>query len=229
MDISYILLLLFAAVCVFFLVCIGYLLIYKKHINKVLIEPDKKHIKLVPPYKVLLVLIIVFAIVVTSFAVTLIPNTEHLSTVNDIEEDVRSFQKISDDWNIEIAMNERIAAVIAYDNQESEHTFSIYENKDSTKTNYVFRYGGKSTSIERGIRVFRFEGTTALISMNILHIAAIECHDGERYEVDPNTPFVLVIPSGGFDVSDENGNLIDIPQAGWYELTEPQYTLEVLC
>lgn len=222
MDISYILLLLFAAVCVFFLVCIGYLLIYKKHINKVLIEPDKKHIKLVPPYKVLLVLIIVFAIVVTSFAVTLIPNTEHLSTVNDIEEDVRSFQKISDDWNIEIAMNERIAAVIAYDNQESEHTFSIYENKGSTKTNYVFRYGGKSTSIERGIRVFRFEGTTALISMNILHIAATECHDGERYEVDPNTPFVLVIPSGGFDVYDENGNLIDITQAGWYELTEPQ-------
>lgn len=222
MDISYILLLLFAAVCVFFLVCIGYLLIYKKHINKVLIEPDKKHIKLVPPYKVLLVLIIVFAIVVTSFAVTLIPNTEHLSTVNDIEEDVRSFQKISDDWNIEIAMNERIAAVIAYDNQESEHTFSIYENKDSTKTNYVFRYGGKSTSIERGIRVFKFEGTTTLISMNILHIAAVECHDGERYEIDPNNPFVLVIPSGGFDVYDENGKLIDITQADWYELTEPQ-------
>ena len=222
MDISYILLLLFAAVCVFFLVCIGYLLIYKKHINKVLIEPDKKHIKLVPPYKVLLVLIIVFAIVVTSFAVTLIPNTEHLSTVNDIEEDVRSFQKISDDWNIEIAMNERIAAVIAYDNQESEHTFSIYENKGNTKTNYVFRYGGKSTSIERGIRVFRFEGTTALISMNILHIAAVECHDGERYEIDPNNPFVLVIPSGGFDVYDENGKLIDITQADWYELTEPQ-------
>ena len=222
MDISYILSLLFAAVCVFFLVCIGYLLIYKKHINKVLIEPDKKHIKLVPPYKVLLVLIIVFAIVVTSFAVTLIPNTEHLSTVNDIEEDVRSFQKISDDWNIEIAMNERIAAVIAYDNQESEHTFSIYENKGSTKTNYVFRYGGKSTSIERGIRVFKFEGTTALISMNILHIAAVECHDGERYEIDPNNPFVLVIPSGGFDVYDENGKLIDITQADWYELTEPQ-------
>ena len=222
MDISYILLLLFAAVCVFFLVCIGYLLIYKKHINKVLIEPDKKHIKLVPPYKVLLVLIIVFAIVGTSFAVTIIPNTEHLSTVNDIEEDVRSFQKISDDWNIEIAMNERIAAVIAYDNQESEHTFSIYENKGSTKTNYVFRYGGKSTSIERGIRVFKFEGTTALISMNILHIAAVECHDGERYEIDPNNPFVLVIPSGGFDVYDENGKLIDITQADWYELTEPQ-------
>ena len=222
MDISSIFLMLFAAVCVICLVCVGYLFVYKKHINKALIEPDKKHIKLMPPYKVLLVLVILLAVVGPSHAVTIIPNRGFLSTVNDIEEDVRSFQKISDDWNIEIAMNDRIAAVIAYDNQESEHTFSIYENKGNTKTNYVFRYGGKSTSIERGIRVFRFEGTTALISMNILHIAAIECHDGERYEVDPNTPFVLVIPSGGFDVYDENGNLIDITQAGWYELTEPQ-------
>ena len=101
MDISYILLILFAAICAFSLVCIGYLFIYKKHINKVLIEPDKKHIKLVPPYKVFLVLIIVLAIAGTSFAVTIIPNRGFLSTVNDIEEDVRSFQEISDDWNIE--------------------------------------------------------------------------------------------------------------------------------
>ena len=222
MDISSIFLMLFAAVCVICLVCVGYLFVYKKHINKVLIEPDKKHIKLVPPYKVLLVLIIVFAIVGTSFAVTIIPNMERLSTVNDIEDDVRSFQKISDDWNVEIAMNDRIAAVIAYDNQEGKHTFSVYENKGNKNANYMFRYGGKSTSIERGIRVFKFEGTTALISMNALRIAAIECHDGNRYEVDPNTPFVLVIPSGGFDVYDENGKLIDITQVDWYEQTEHQ-------
>ena len=175
-----------------------------------------------PPYKVLLVLVILLAVVGTSYAVTIIPNMERLSTVNDIEDDVRSFQKISDDWNIEIAMNDRIAAVIAYDNQESKHTFSIYENKGNKNANYMFRYGGKSTSIERGIRVFKFEGTTALISMNALRIAAIECHDGNRYEVDPNTPFVLVIPSGGFDVYDENGKLIDITQVDWYEQTEHQ-------
>ena len=222
MDISSIFLMLFAAVCVICLVCVGYLFVYKKHINKVLIEPDKKHIKLVPPYKVLLVLVILLAVVGTSYAVTIIPNMEQLSTVNDIEDDVRSFQKISDDWNVEIAMNDRIAAVIAYDNQESKHTFSIYENKGNKNANYMFRYGGKSTSIERGIRVFKFEGTTALISMNALRIAAIECHDGNRYEVDPNTPFVLVIPSGGFDVYDENGKLIDITQVDWYEQTEHQ-------
>ena len=222
MDISSIFLMLFAAVCVICLVCVGYLFVYKKHINKALIEPDKKHIKLVPPYKVLLVLVILLAVVGTSYAITIIPNMERLSTVNDIEDDVRSFQKISDDWNVEIAMNDRIAAVIAYDNQEGKHTFSIYENKGNKNANYMFRYGGKSTSIERGIRVFKFEGTTALISMNALRIAAIECHDGNRYEVDPNTPFVLVIPSGGFDVYDENGKLIDITQVDWYEQTEHQ-------
>ena len=177
---------------------------------------------MVPPYKVLLALVILLAVVGTSYAVTIIPNMERLSTVNDIEDDVRSFQKISDDWNVEIAMNDRIAAVIAYDNQEGKHTFSIYENKGNKNANYMFRYGGKSTSIERGIRVFKFEGTTALISMNALRIATIECHDGNRYEVDPNTPFVLVIPSGGFDVYDENGKLIDITQVDWYEQTEHQ-------
>ena len=94
MDISSIFLMLFAAVCVICLVCVGYLFVYKKHINKALIEPDKKHIKLVPPYKVLLALVILLAVVGTSYAVTIIPNMEQLSTVNDIEDDARSFQKI---------------------------------------------------------------------------------------------------------------------------------------
>ncbi len=56
--------------------------------------------------------------------------------------------------------------------------------------------------------------------MNAPHIAAIECHDGERYEIDSNSPFVLIIPSGGFDVYDINGDLINLTQEGWYELTE---------
>lgn len=77
---------------------------------------------------------IVFAIVGASFAVTIIPNLKRLSTVNDIENDVCSFQNISNDWNIEIAMNDRIAAVIAYDDQRSEHIFSIYIGNSKTRT-----------------------------------------------------------------------------------------------
>ena len=220
MDISYILLLLFAGVFVLLVGCTIYFFIYKHHINKVLVAPQKKHIKMIPPYKILIVCIILFVSIGLSFILTLLPGSNGVSTVNEIEKDVRSSQKISDDWNVEIATSNQIAAVIAYDDQKSDHAFSIYESDSGTKINYKFRYGGKSTSIERSVRVFRLDGATALISMNTLHIAAIECHDGERFEVDPNTPFVLIIPGGGFDVYDGNGNLIDITQDGWYELTE---------
>ncbi len=221
MDISYILLILLVGAFVL-LASTVYFFIYKRHINKVLVEPQKKHIKMVPPYMVVLVLTIVFAVIGTSFLITIQPRLNRISTVSEIEKDARSFQGISNDWDIEITMDDRIAAVIAYNEQKDEHAFSIYENEGKGKTNYVFRYGGKSTSIERSVRVFKFEGTTAFISMNALHIAAIECHDGERYEIDPNMPFVLVVPSGGFDIFDSSGNSVDLSQDWWYELTEPK-------
>lgn len=221
MNISYILLIGLATVCGIFLICTLYFFIYKRHINKILVEPEKKHLKLIPPYKVLLVLLIILAITGTSFVVTILPNMERLSTVSDIERDVRDDQKIAQDWNIEIAMDSKLAVVIAFDNQNSDHTFAIYENSSgNSNANFVFRYGGKSTSIERSVRVFTFENTIALVSMNTLHIAAIECHDGERYEVDANSPFAIVIPSGGFDVYDNNGKLISLAQDEWYEVSE---------
>lgn len=222
MDISYVFLMLFAGAFVLLAICTIYFFIYKHHINRILVEPQKKHMKMIPPYKILFALIVVFAVIGTSSIITILPNFDRISTVSEIEEDVRSFQGISNDWDIEIALNDRVAAVIAYDEQMEEHTFSVYENDGKEKINYVFRYGGKSTSIERSVRVFKFEGATAFISMNDLHIAAIECHDGERYEIDPNMPFVVVIPNGGFNIYDSNGNSIDLTQDEWYELTEPK-------
>lgn len=220
MDISSVLLKLLAGAFVLLVICAIYFFIYKHHINKVLVEPQKKHIRMIPPYMIFVALIIVVAVLGTSFIITILPSLDRISTVSDIEKNVRSFQGISNDWNIEVAMNDQVAGVIAYDDQRSEHIFSIYKSNGTANTNYVFRYGGKSTSIERSVRVFKFEGTTVLISMNALHIAAIECHDGERYEIAPNMPFVLVIPSGGFDVYDNSGKLIDLTQDWWYELTE---------
>ena len=219
MDISSVLLKLFAGAFVLLVICTIYFFSYKHHINKVLVEPQKKHIRMIPPYTILVSLIIVFAVLGTYFIITILPSFDHISTVSDIENNVRSSQKINSDWNVEVAMNDRVAAVIAYDDQRSEHTFSIYKSDSKANTNYVFRYGGKSTSIERSVRVFKFEGTMVLISMNALHIVAIECHDGERHEIDPNMPFVLIIPSGRFDVYDNSSNLIDLTQNQWYELT----------
>lgn len=220
MNISYVLLKLLAGVFVLLVICAIYFFIYKHHINKVLVKPQKKHIRMIPPYTILVALIIVFAALGTFFIITILPSLHRISTVSDIEKAVRGSQRINSDWNVEVAMNDRVAAAIAYNDQISDHSFSIYKSDGKAKANYVFRYGGKSSSIKHSVRVFKFEGTTVLISMNALHIAAIECHDGERHEIDPNTPFVLVIPSGGFDVYDNSGKLIDLTQVSWYELTE---------
>ena len=54
------------------------------------------------------------------------------------------------------------------------------------------------------------------ISMNRLGIAKIACHDGNTYQLDPESPFVLIIPSGGADIYDKNG---DLEQNWWYEIT----------
>lgn len=165
MDISSVLLMLLVGAVVLPVICAIYFFIYKHHINKVLVEPQKKHIRMIAPYMILVALIIVFAVLGTFFIITILPSLDRISTVSDIEENVRSFQGISSDWNVEVAMNDRVAAVIAYDDQRSEPIFSIYKSDGNTNTNYVFRYGGKSISIERSVRVFKFEGTTVLMFM----------------------------------------------------------------
>lgn len=220
MEITYILLLLLAVVVGLFILSVIYFQIYKHHINKVLVEPAKKHIRMTPPYKMIMAFVIILIGIVIALAATIMPSLNRITTASEIEKYTRNFQAVSEDWDIEIAMNNNLAAALAYDVESGKHTFSIYENKNETFTNYVFRYGGKSTSIERSVRVFIFDNSIALLSMNELHISKIECHDGETYELNPNEPFALVMPNDGFDVYGADGNKIDLKQAEWYEQTE---------
>ena len=58
--------------------------------------------------------------------------------------------------------------------------------------------------------------------MNSLHIAAIDSHGGARYEIDPDRPFALLIPGGGFDAYDSAGQLLNLEQEQWYEATDAE-------
>lgn len=87
------------------------------------------------------------------------------------------------------------------------------------RADYEFRYGGVSSSIEHGVRVFSLGTSSALLSMNAQHIAAIVCHDGQSFELDPDRPFVLLLPTGGFDAYDSAGQLIELDADGWHEQT----------
>ncbi len=215
MEITLVLLTLFAALCFLFVICAVYLWIYKRHINKALAQPEKKHLRMVPPYRVLIALLLLMAIIGTSFAVSALPSLRQTNTAEEIEKEVR--QTLDDNWNVEIAMGDHIAAVIAFHLSTGEHTFSIYQSRGAG-SDYVFRYGGKSTAVERSVRVFQLEDTAAILSMNALHIAAIECGTA-RYAVDPDMPFALVIPSGSFRAYDQDGALLDLSQSQWYEVT----------
>lgn len=220
MDIKLLIFSAFAVIAFFVVIMAAYLKIYKRNINKALTENSKRHIRMIPPYKVLNVLIALLAVVALAFAMTIIPSLNRISTADEIERETRRFQAINDEWNMEISLNDNLAVVLSYDDDMSEHAFSVYKNTGNVVPNYKFSYGGESTSIERSVRVFKYDNTLALLSMNMLHIAKIECHDGITCEIDPNSPFALIIPSGGFDVYDSTGNIIDLAQDWWYEITD---------
>ena len=120
----------------------------------------------------------------------------------------------------------------------SDSDFRFYINKNSNHPNYVFRRGSDLTSIERAAHLLEYDGTYILVSLNALRIAEIRCENGTTYSVDPDLPFVLVIPNGGslliktednmtyyYDytgiiVFDEHGNELDLTQKQWFEMAE---------
>ena len=216
MELKVIILSLLAAALVILAVCAVYFHVYKRHINRALAQQDKKLLRLAPPRTVLVVFSTVFVLLCLTLIAAGLMGQGRLSTLSDVEADVG----LTQGWEMESAMNESAAAVLCFDAERGEHSFYVYENVGGKAADYVFRYGGSSTSIERGVRACSFGDTTALISMNTLHIAAIESHGGGRYELDPNGPFVLLIPGGGFDAYDSTGEPIDLEQEQWYETTD---------
>lgn len=197
-----------------------YFQIYKRNINKALSAKDSIRRRMVPPYKVVTVLSIVAVVAVVIAGIATASNFNRIATAHDIEQAARKSQAIDKEWNVEVAMVDNFATVLSYNDDMSDHSFAIYRNRNGVHTNYVFWQGGNSTSIERSVRVFKYDDALALLSMNELHIAKIECHNGETYALNPDSPFVLIIPSSGFDVYDKNGNLIDLEQSWWYEVTK---------
>ena len=198
----------------------GYFLLYRWNVNRALAAPDRRRLRLPAPCRVLAALAAALVLASLALVIAQLSGPARLTDAGGIERDVRQSQNVGSDWTVEIGLDGRAAAVLAYDPRKEEHVFSVYVNDGGTRPDYVFRYGGKSTSIQRGIRAFELEGATALISMNALGIAAVESHGGARYEVAPDRPFAIVIPGGGYDLYDSAGDLIDPARSGWFERTQ---------
>ena len=79
-------------------------------------------------------------------------------TSTNLETDIRSSQKIKDDWTLDGSVSNTMAAYISYSQDMSDHTFSVYVNRPGLSFGYFFRGGGTLSGIQRGIVEFTVSG-----------------------------------------------------------------------
>ena len=129
-----------------------------------------------------------------------------------LEDAVRSSPKIQDSWQIKGNVSENMAAFIAYPEDRSSHSFSIYVNRPGFSWGYFFRIGG---SLGSGITAFLLEDSQerALVSMNQNQAAWMEIENGnsiQKISLDEFSPFAFVFPvnMGSITFYDKFGNEI---------------------
>ena len=130
----------------------------------------------------------------------------------NLETDIRSSQKIKEDWAIDGSVSDTMAAYISYPQDMSDHTFSVYVNRPGLS----FRAGGKLSEIQEGIAEFTTEGANehALISMNQQQVQQLQIDDGhakQAIDIDSDQPFAIVLPinAGSITFYDVNGNAVE--------------------
>lgn len=137
-------------------------------------------------------------------------------TANKLEADIRSSQKIMDDWTVEGSVSDTMAAFISYPQDKTDHTFSVYVNRSGLSFGYFFRGGGDIVEVEEYIAEYTIEGydERAFISMNEQKVVRLEIDNGngiEKIDIDSNKPFAIVLPvnAGNITFYDENGQIVD--------------------
>ena len=78
-------------------------------------------------------------------------------TSTNLEADIRSSQKIKDDWTLNGSVSNTMAAYISYPQDMSDHTFSVYVKHPGLSFGYFFRGGGNLSEVQRGIAEFTVE------------------------------------------------------------------------
>lgn len=116
-----------------------------------------------------------------------------------LEEDAREKQNIKSSWEAVKDVNEDICAMLFFDEDKSEYTYSVYLSRDGMSYGYFFAEGGSDNHMEKGVKGIAFENNgIALLSLNPDKVCriVIENDIGERaILVDPEEPFAVVLPS----------------------------------
>lgn len=132
---------------------------------------------------------------------------------SNIEKNARSSQKIDDNWEVAKSTTDSMSAMLFYDKDINDYTFSIYVNKRGLSFGYFFRGGGSTNVENEGIAQYQVEGyqEKAYLSMNHQEVVRIEIDNGnmiETIDIDHTKPFSIILPDGigsirFYDVNDE--------------------------
>jgi len=128
-----------------------------------------------------------------------------------IEKDARISHEIPDDWEVTKSITDNIYAMIFYDKDLNNHTFSIYENRKGPSFGYFFRGGGSMTVEDNDIAEYQVEGCQERIylSINKQQIIKVEIDKGDIVEtinIDADKPFALILPNNIRDIKFYNMN-----------------------
>ena len=69
-----------------------------------------------------------------------------------LEKDAREEQNIADSWEMAQAVNDELCAMLFYDAETRDYTYSIYMKKEGTAYGYFFSQGGRDSYIGESVR-----------------------------------------------------------------------------
>lgn len=117
-----------------------------------------------------------------------------------VEQRARSEQRVPEHWVCLSQKSSSAQVLLFYDPETMQHSFSVYEKQS---LGFTFALGGSDEIIRRGIlRVpIRSDGACAYLSMNSPGAAQVTMPGMEPQSLDPQQPFVVILPPPVKDVA----------------------------
>lgn len=128
-------------------------------------------------------------------------------------EDARESQHIENDWEVAQAVNEDMCAMLFYDEETDDCTYSIYlSREEGMSSGYFFSQGGKDAYMAEDVKALIFEGRgIAVMSMNVDGVSKIVTAN-QTIQIDPEKPFAVLFPidCGDITLYDEGENIVTL-------------------
>lgn len=124
-----------------------------------------------------------------------------------LEADVRASRHIDEEWIVDGSAGDRMAAFICYAPDQSDYTTSVYVKHTGLSFGYFPSYNGGLFGLD-GKTIMEFTkmqvNEKAYLSMNEQNVKKMEFQEEgglQVVEIDPDKPFVLVLPANAENVT----------------------------